>query len=78
MEDQVGFQNKYRLFDYAEDIKCFLEMQIGQPCILYGHSLGAQIAIAVTSLAPTYVKATCFGRYSLLLSQHDHERYDLV
>jgi pimeloyl-ACP methyl ester carboxylesterase len=51
----------YRLFDYAEDIKCFLEKQIGQPCILYGHSLGAQIAIAVTSIAPTYVKALVLG-----------------
>ncbi|MBK6646082.1 MAG: alpha/beta fold hydrolase [Anaerolineales bacterium] len=52
---------KYRLFDYARDIKCFLEKHIGQPCILYGHSLGAQIAIAVSSLAPTYVKALVLG-----------------
>ena len=52
---------KYRLFDYAQDIKCFIEKHIGQPCILYGHSLGAQIAIAVTSLAPTYVKALVLG-----------------
>ena len=52
---------KYRLFDYAEDIKCFLEKHIGQPCILYGHSLGAQIAIAVTSLAPKYVRALVLG-----------------
>jgi pimeloyl-ACP methyl ester carboxylesterase len=53
--------DKYRLFDYAEDIKCFLEKQIGQPCILYGHSLGAQIAIAVSSLAPNFVKALVLG-----------------
>jgi len=52
---------KYRLFDYAEDIKCFVEKHIGQPCILYGHSLGAQIAIAVTVLAPTYVSALVLG-----------------
>jgi pimeloyl-ACP methyl ester carboxylesterase len=52
---------KYRLFDYAEDINCFLEKHIGQPGILYGHSLGAQIAIAVTSLAPAYVKALVLG-----------------
>ena len=52
---------KNRLFDYAEDIKYFLEKHIGQPCILYGHSLGAQIAIAVASLAPTYVKALVLG-----------------
>ena len=52
---------RYRLFDYAEDIKCFLEKQIGEPGILYGHSLGAQVAIAVTSLVPTYVKALVLG-----------------
>ena len=48
---------KYRLFDYAEDIKYFLEKHIGHPSILYGHSLGAQIAIAVASLTPSYLKA---------------------
>lgn len=52
---------KYRLFDYAEDIQCFLEQYIGQPSIIYGHSLGAQIAIAVTSKAPTYVRALVLG-----------------
>lgn len=52
---------KYRLLNYAEDIKCFLEKHIRQPCILYGHSLGAQIAIAVTSLVPTSVSALVLG-----------------
>lgn len=52
---------KYRLFDYAEDIKCFLEKHIGQPSILFGHSLGAQIAIAMTSLAPAYVRSLVLG-----------------
>jgi len=48
---------KYRLFDYAEDIKCFIEQYIGQPTILFGHSLGAQIAIAAASITPAYVSA---------------------
>jgi pimeloyl-ACP methyl ester carboxylesterase len=52
---------KYRLFDYAEDIKCFLEQHIGAPCILYGHSLGAQIALAVASLVPAYIRALVLG-----------------
>lgn len=52
---------KYRLFDYAADIQCFLEQVVGQPCTLYGHSLGAQIAIAVTALAPGYVRALVLG-----------------
>jgi pimeloyl-ACP methyl ester carboxylesterase len=53
--------DKYRLFDYAEDIKCFLEKHVGEPSILYGHSLGAQIALAVISLAPAYVRALVLG-----------------
>jgi pimeloyl-ACP methyl ester carboxylesterase len=52
---------KYRLFDYAEDIKAFLEDHVGQPSILYGHSLGAQIAIALNALAPAYVRALVLG-----------------
>lgn len=48
---------KYRLFDYAEDVKCFLEQRVRQPSILFGHSLGAQIAIAVTTLTPDFVSA---------------------
>lgn len=52
---------KYRLLDYAEDIKCFLEKHIGQPSILYGHSLGAQIALAVASIEPVYVSALILG-----------------
>ena len=48
---------QYRLFDYADDIKCIIEQYIGQPTILFGHSLGAQIAIAVTSITPAHVSA---------------------
>jgi len=50
---------KYRLFDYAEDIKCFLKKHIGRPCILYGHSLGAQIAIAVAAITPVKALVLC-------------------
>lgn len=51
----------YRLFDYAKDIQCFLEQHIGQPSILFGHSLGAQIAIAVNAQTPTHVHALVLG-----------------
>lgn len=52
---------QYRLFDYAKDIQCFLVQHVGQPSILYGHSLGAQIAIAVTTQVPTFVRAVVLG-----------------
>jgi pimeloyl-ACP methyl ester carboxylesterase len=51
----------YRLLDYAEDIQCFLDQQIAQPTILYGHSLGAQVAIAVAAQSPTHIRALILG-----------------
>lgn len=51
----------YRLVDYARDIQSFLERQTTQPAIIYGHSLGAQIAITVAAQAPTRVRALILG-----------------
>lgn len=51
----------YCLLDYAKDIQCFLHQHIAQPAILYGHSLGAQIAIAVAAQAPAHVRALVLG-----------------
>lgn len=53
--------DEYHLTDYARDIQSFLEQQIIQPAIIYGHSLGAQIAIAVAAQAPTRVHALVLG-----------------
>lgn len=53
--------NQYHLSDYAKDIQCFLDQQVEQPAIIYGHSLGAQIALAVASQAPTHVRALILG-----------------
>lgn len=53
--------NQYRLSDYAQDIQCFLEQVPGQPAILYGHSLGAQIALTVAAQAPGCVRALVLG-----------------
>lgn len=53
--------NQYHLSDYAKDIQCFLDQHIGQPAIIYGHSLGAQIALAVAGQAPACVRALVLG-----------------
>lgn len=52
---------KYHLFDYARDIQSFLDEYIGQPTILYGHSLGGQIAMTVAAQAPAAVRALVLG-----------------
>ena len=53
--------NKYHLSDYAKDIQCFIDQQVGQPTIIYGHSLGAQIALTMASQAPACVRALILG-----------------
>jgi pimeloyl-ACP methyl ester carboxylesterase len=53
--------NSYRLIDYAQDVSNFLRQQVTQPAILYGHSLGALIAIAVTVQSPTLILGLILG-----------------
>ncbi|MGE5252239.1 MAG: alpha/beta fold hydrolase [Bacteroidota bacterium] len=54
-------RGKYRLLDYAEDVQCFLDRHVGQPSILYGHSLGAQISIAAAAESPRLACALILG-----------------
>jgi pimeloyl-ACP methyl ester carboxylesterase len=51
----------YRLIDYAQDIRQFLGQQVKQPAVLYGHSLGALIAIVVAAHLPTHVRGLILG-----------------
>lgn len=51
----------YRLIDYAQDICQFLGQQVKEPAVLYGHSLGALIAIAVAAQLPTHVLGLILG-----------------
>jgi pimeloyl-ACP methyl ester carboxylesterase len=57
----IWVDDGYRLIDYAEDIQHFLDEHIVEPAVLYGHSLGAQIAIAVAAQSPTRVRALILG-----------------
>ena len=54
-------KNQYHLSDYAKDIQCFLDQHIRQPAIIYGHSLGAQVALAMARQAPACVRALVLG-----------------
>lgn len=51
----------YRLKDYVADIVSFLEKVVQEPAILFGHSLGGQIAILIAAWYPHLVKALLIG-----------------
>jgi pimeloyl-ACP methyl ester carboxylesterase len=51
----------YRILDYCTDMHLFLEQVIAEPAILYGHSLGAMIALAVAAQAPERVHGLILG-----------------
>ena len=47
----------YRVIDYASDAVEFIKTVIGQPTIVYGHSLGSMVAAAVAKEIPELVTA---------------------
>jgi pimeloyl-ACP methyl ester carboxylesterase len=47
----------YQLQDYVEDVKGFLQRQLTEPAVLFGHSLGGVIALLVTAISPEAVRA---------------------
>lgn len=47
----------YRVADYAGDATAFVERGIDQPAVIYGHSLGAMVALAAAAAAPDRVRA---------------------
>lgn len=51
----------YRILDYAEDIRLFLEQEVSAPAVLYGHSLGALIGMAAAAQAPEMVSGLILG-----------------
>ena len=54
-------RERYRLSDYAGDVEYFLEKKIPEPAIIYGHSLGAQVAMAVAVHSPGWVRGLVLG-----------------
>jgi pimeloyl-ACP methyl ester carboxylesterase len=44
--------NEYRLRDYSDDLLKFLQKKVKKPVVLYGHSLGALIALLLASQFP--------------------------
>lgn len=52
---------QYRPEDYAADILAFLERQLTEPAILFGHSMGAGIAVMCAGQRPEKARALILG-----------------
>lgn len=51
----------YRLTDYTADIVTFLQQVVKHPAVLFGHSLGGQIALLVAARYPELVRGLIIG-----------------
>lgn len=51
----------YRLTDYTADIVTFLQQVVKHPTVLFGHSLGGQIALLVAARYPELVRGLIIG-----------------
>jgi pimeloyl-ACP methyl ester carboxylesterase len=62
----------YRGTQYSEDVARFLRMQVQQPAVLFGHSLGGMAAMWVAAHEPEQVKALILG--DNLISPVDYQQ----
>lgn len=53
--DSARAQGRYRVTDYVGDVIHFMREHCDQPMTLYGHSLGAMVALAAAAEAPDRV-----------------------
>jgi pimeloyl-ACP methyl ester carboxylesterase len=61
---------RYALRDYAADIAAFLAQVVREPAIVYGHSLGGEIAVMVAAEQPALVRALIHGDAPLSTANH--------
>jgi pimeloyl-ACP methyl ester carboxylesterase len=60
----------YRLRDYAADIAAFLLGVVGEPAVIYGHSLGGEVGVMIAGEYPELVRALIVGDVPLMLRDH--------
>lgn len=74
----------YALGSMGEDVALFVRDVVGQPAVLFGHSLGALVALATAEMAPDLVRAVVWGdapleaeavRHTVLSQQEMNERW---
>lgn len=63
----------YLLQDYAADIAAFLHHVVPSPPVLFGHSLGGEVAVMVAARNPELVRAVIVGDAPLSIENHPTE-----
>jgi pimeloyl-ACP methyl ester carboxylesterase len=51
----------YRLQDYANDTSAFLQQQVAEMAVIFGHSLGGMVALLVAAQIPERIRAVIVG-----------------
>ena len=64
---------RYRLRDYAEDTAAFLSRLVRAPAVVYGHSLGGEVAVMVAAHHPGLVRAVVVGDVPFSVEDHPTE-----
>ncbi len=64
---------RYRLRDYSEDTAAFLAQVVREPAVVYGHSLGGEVAVMVAGWHPGLVRAVIVGDAPLSTTDHPTE-----
>jgi len=54
-------QGKYRIDDYAEDTIAFIQHNLTEPAVLFGHSVGGAVSLLIAARYPESVKAIVVG-----------------
>jgi pimeloyl-ACP methyl ester carboxylesterase len=52
---------RYHLRDYAEDTAAFLSEVVREPAVVFGHSLGGEVAVMVAAHHPALMRAVVVG-----------------
>jgi pimeloyl-ACP methyl ester carboxylesterase len=60
----------YLLQDYASDISALLQHVVQEPAVLFGHSLGGEVAVMVAAQHPEAVRALIVGDAPLSIENH--------
>jgi pimeloyl-ACP methyl ester carboxylesterase len=64
----------YHLRDYVGDITAFLAQCVGEPPVVFGHSLGGEIAVMLSAQQPRLVRALIVGDAPLGIDQRATEK----
>jgi pimeloyl-ACP methyl ester carboxylesterase len=65
--------SRYLLRDYVEDMAAFLRDGVREPAVLYGHSLGGEVAVMLAAEHPGLVRALIVWDAPLSIEDHPTE-----